>query len=134
MTEEIIVERCKFITSDGFCKSPINTTKYCDEIPEEWCCYKQLQRLKQENEKLKEEIKTQHDNCKGCPSYFDAINNAKNYRDDKNIYRKALEEIREMCKTMLQGVTSNCINNTPYLIALNSMENKINEVLNDKEL
>lgn len=39
---------CMFVnTTNGLCRSPINTNdKYCDEIPIERCYYKQLQQLK----------------------------------------------------------------------------------------
>ena len=104
MTEEIIIE-------DAFCPFDEDIVREIFNKMD-----KRLQRLKQENE-LK---KIQNEEL-----YADlAISNKK-----LTEYKMALEEIREMCKTMLQGVTSNCINNTPYLTALNSMENKINECI-----
>lgn len=53
--------------------------------------------------------------------------------NEKTNYRSALEEINITVKQLLQGVTSNCINNTPYLTALSLIENKINEVLNESK-
>jgi hypothetical protein len=85
MTEEIInaVERCKFITSDGICKNPINTKqKYCDEVPEDWCYYRQYTELKQENKELRD-------------SKFKELDRALEAEDK---YKSALEEIRELVK------------------------------------
>ena len=45
--------------------------------------------------------------------------------------KSALEEISITVKQLLQGVSSNCINNTPYLTALSLIEDKINEVLGE---
>lgn len=58
--------------------------------------------------------------------YYDKIDDLEY---DNNAYRSALEEINITVKQLLQGVSSNCINNTPYLTALSLIENKINEVL-----
>lgn len=66
------MDKCKFITSKGQCKSPINQSqKYCDEIPIEWCYYKQLQKALKENDKLKqalEEIKEDLETSSYCES------------------------------------------------------------------
>lgn len=57
--KQIIIDKpkenkCKFISTTGQCLSPINkSAKYCNEIPEEWCYYKQLKRKEQECEELK---------------------------------------------------------------------------------
>lgn len=74
--------------------------------------------LEQENRELKALNKKI---CEDCEKEF-------------KVYWNALEEINITVKQLLKGVSSNCINNTPYLTALSLIENKINEVLNEKEL
>lgn len=92
--------------------------KYCDEIDS--CYFKRCKRLEQENKELKEKLdKEEYNACCECT-------NIQNQNDE---YRSALEEINITVKQLLQGVSSNCINNTPYLTALSLIENKINEAL-----
>lgn len=74
--------------------------------------------LEQENRELKA---LNNKICEDCEKEF-------------KVYWNALEEINITVKQLLKGVSSNCINNTPYLTALSLIENKINEVLNEKEL
>lgn len=70
--------------------------------------------LEQENRELKALNKKI---CEDCEKEF-------------KVYWNALEEINITVKQLLKGVSSNCINNTPYLTALSLIENKINEILN----
>ena len=132
MTEEIIIDgvnvaECEYyfedngiIAPDGtpertdICTSPErhcenNDSCYCNKQ----CNYKQLQRLKQENEKLKEKLENEEYNaCCECT-------NIQNQNDN---YRKALEEIREKF-----------LNQVAWVGGLSKFEeeiyNKINEVL-----
>lgn len=88
--------------------------KNCTEVPD--CYYRQLKRLEQENKELKEQAQLDGE----C---IDKLIEA------RDMYAKALEEINITVKQLLKGVSSDCINNTPYLTALSLIENKINEVL-----
>ena len=65
--------------------------KYCNEIED--CEHKQLRRLKQENEKLKEEIEA----CYNQVEDFDIFATSQCNKNAQ--YRKALEEIREIAYT-----------------------------------
>ena len=81
---------------------------------------KYWEELEQENERLKELIgKTRYNRLEMYESF----------ETECNKYRSALEEINIIVKQLLQGVSSNCINNTPYLTALSLVEKEINEVL-----
>ena len=111
MTEEIIVdgvnvagcqcfENDKCLWSKKYYES--NLTPNCEEVKD--CYYKQLQRLKQENENLKKEVKQ-----------------IRTYEELKlKKYKQALEEIREI-------VTGNYDVLEPQ--AKKDIENKINEVI-----
>jgi len=125
MTEEInVVEKCRFITSDGICKSPVNTKqKYCDEIPEEWCYYRQYMELEQENKELKEErqeIKSYLGiNSKTILERLEELDEWKH--EDKLLlwkYKSALEDIREICMSAIS-----------YDFEKEEILDKINEVL-----
>ena len=132
MTEEIIINGvnvagCYWKCKDGDCamyyadlSADNNELEFgfnCEDNPD--CYYKQLQRLKQENEKLRNRVKELED----CEDIFYQEN------QDNRKYIVALEEIWRISKSMIQGVSSNCIKNTPYLTALYSIETRINEVL-----
>ena len=153
MTEEIIID-CAFY-KDGVCASPINNTcKYCKNIDVSKCYHKQLQRLqekydtltnkflnsetdktrlKQENEKLKEELQKAMDNYVELDllrkkseellikdaEYW--LNNRNEICKETEIYRKALEEIRKMVNRHLDAKEI-CYG---YQVV-----DKINEVLN----
>ena len=104
---------CKLDTVGGD-----NTCFICSNNPN--CYYKQLQRLKQENEKLKEEI-----NCQKARARIMCIS-AKNYH-------KALEDIKNEMSDKYQfgglnGYEDFC---EYYEREYTSIINKINEVLND---
>ena len=87
-----------------------------------------LQELEKENKELKEyKIEHKYSNVE-YRQERESVIQLSYYR---NKYRSALEEINITVKQLLKGVSSNCINNTPYLTALSLIENKINEVLND---
>ena len=77
--------------------------KNCTEVPD--CYYRQLKRLEQENKELKEQAQLDGE----C---IDKLIEA------RDMYAKALEEINITVKQLLKGVSSDCINNTPYLTAL----------------
>lgn len=120
-----------------------NATPNCKEVKD--CYYKRLQRLKQENEKLKEDIKQycnwldeeREDNDKLQKAYQD------DHCDLLN-YRKALEEIRE-CAKFAQSLPcadidcdcANCndetTNNGQFCMekSINEIKQIVNEVLND---
>lgn len=52
----IMNEKCKFL-ANGVCASPINNKEiFCENIPAEWCYYKQLQELKANNGELKDTV------------------------------------------------------------------------------
>jgi hypothetical protein len=116
MTEEIInaVERCKFITSDGICKNPINTKqKYCDEVPEDWCYYRQYTELKQENKELRD-------------SKFKELDRALEAEDK---YKSALEKIRDLC-IHYENTNDKCITNCyAHFIVTDLIQSKIDDVL-----
>ena len=86
---------------------------------------KNINRLEQENKELKSDVLKWQ---KAFSRQYQ-INENKGYSKAEENYRSALEEINITVKQLLQGVSSNCINNTPYLTALSLIENKINEVL-----
>ena len=92
-----------------------------------------INRLEQENKELKEKITSLESEIRQKKMTI-MMNNDHYLTVDKNnrSYRSALEEINITVKQLLQGVSSNCINNTPYLTALSLIENKINEVLKCK--
>ena len=84
------------------------------------CYYKQLQRLKQENEELKEDLKLYSE-------WLDEERKSREFWYDKLLpFRKALEEIREIANQ------TNCKNKlTEYTVAdLSTMQNKFSEILN----
>lgn len=155
MTEEIIC-RYKFHNNEKFNGKEYCTlfNEVCSDV--EFVCdkncqvyedYKQLKRLEQENKELKEwktkVVKLFESACR-C-KYLNEETDICSYTNEKcmninkcvykyqnlsDTYRSALEEINITVKQLLQGVSSNCINNTPYLTAFSLIENKINEVLN----
>ena len=86
--------------------------------------YYTLVTLKQSIDKLARLLEQGIDDCKGCSSYFDAMNNAKNYRDDKNKYKQALEEIREVADKEFNNKDFRECDSSFWLI-----KNKIDEVL-----
>lgn len=110
MTEEIII--------DGGRMAGITTLK------------NEIARLEQENRELKEEIQFHNKENSNLLAERNAAQiGYDEIREVKERYRSALEEINITVKQLLQGVSSNCINNTPYLTALSLIENKINEAL-----
>ena len=148
MTEEIIIDGvnvagCGFRhkETDNQCHIALAFSEdygecwHCEQIED--CYYKQLQHLKQENFALT--MESQQKSQTICDLYQEVSSlkeenynlyvnaMANEYKEEK--YRKVLEEVGEICKTMLQGVSSKCINITPYLTAISLMETKINEVL-----
>lgn len=49
-------EKCKFL-ANGVCASPINNKEiFCENIPAEWCYYKQLQELKDKMSKIQNRL------------------------------------------------------------------------------
>lgn len=92
----------------------------------------ELKRLEQENKELKEvkeQLKKWNDeNLKRQNDMQKWIDLAEEQR--KN-YRSALEEINATVKTMINGVTP-ADNVTAYLVALNAIETRINEVLGNE--
>lgn len=75
-------------------------------------------RFREENKELKERFEKRGELMCNCAK-------------QREKYRSALEEINITVKQLLKGVSSNCINNTPYLTALSLIENKINECLGE---
>lgn len=120
-----------------------NNSPYCEYNHN--CYFKQLQRLKKENEELKKyqyqqeyldkEIETAQENLKIKEE------EARHYLEEAYKYRQALEEIREIAKAVI--VASNCSNcdGVGYYdgcedvtcgdYATRKIFEKINEVLND---
>lgn len=90
--------------------------------------YKYLQKIDELEQKNKE-LKSNVLKWQKAFSRQYQINENKGYSKAEENYRSALEEINITVKQLLQGVSSDCINNTPYLTALSLIENKINEVL-----
>ena len=86
------------------------------------CHYKQLKRLEQENKKLKYLISEEQCFEEGCNKCTKAY-----YTDDK--YRKALEEINKIAEPRFV----NGLNEEADLcnLAMDRIQNKINEVLNE---
>ena len=80
--------------------------------------------LRKENEELSRKAFLAEQNARATAAIF--LDNTTNKESD---YKKVLIEVRDMCHTMLKGFSSECINITPYLTDLSSMENKIDEVL-----
>ena len=125
MTEEIIID-------DTFCPFDEDIAREIFKKMDD-----RIQRLKQENFALTQESQQKSQTI--CDLYQEVSSlkeenyilyvnaTANEYKEEK--YRKVLEEVEEICKTMLQGVSSKCINITPYLTAISLMETKINEVL-----
>lgn len=113
MTEEIIVDGvnvagCKDFLEPVGCDNTDTLSMTCSRNNN--CYYKQLQRLKQENELLKK-------------SNFTLREQTINYSAVKeNDYRKALEEIREIADIIYN---TNC----NYVAEAHKILNKINEVL-----
>ena len=99
MTGEIIIDGidvagCEFIFERDNkqkceCCHATGFRVICDCDKWHTCYYKQLQRLKQENEKLKEKIESYNCNA-NCYKYKEA-----------NKYKQVLEEIRQFCITYM---------------------------------
>lgn len=142
MSEEIIIDgvnvaECEYyfkdngvIAPDGtsertdICTSPEHTCEnndscYCNKD----CYYKQLQRLKQENEELKEKIN----------SYICSANCYKYKEAEK--YKQALEEIRdiveEQCKYNCGISLHNCYDKPRIDCLFYRIKTKIEQVSND---
>lgn len=81
--------------------------------------YKQLKRLQEENEKLKEKIESYNCNA-NCYKYKEA-----------NKYKQALEEIRTYVNAQLDGFGNDVYGITKKQII--TITNTINEVLNDRD-
>lgn len=96
---------------------------FCDKDRE----IKELEEdIKQYSKWLEEEKEDKEFWCKKSCEFEEFLDNTTNKESD---YKKVLIEVRDMCHTMLKGFSSECINITPYLTDLSSMENKIDEVL-----
>ena len=137
MSEEIIIDDID-VSECGFCCWKHNGNElienYCAVFNNKCICnpqcyFKQLQRFKQENEKLKEKInKFEWDN-----PYYILFTNASTA---KHKYKQALEEIREIAKfnqfynpekLIINGDIGQIQN-----LKMTEIYNKINEVLNDR--
>lgn len=59
----------------------------------------QLDQLKAENEELRKEIEAIYDDCKGCPTYNEALYNANLYAKEYRKLKQTLTEIKEIAKT-----------------------------------
>lgn len=120
MTEEIIIDSVNVAWCEYFAKqnehSCLEENGNCENISN--CYYKQLIRLKQQHNDDTEEI---------AKLGLDVTI----LEQENKQMKSTLEEINTIVKQLLQGVSSNCINNTPYLTALSLIETKINEVLNE---
>lgn len=105
--KENVLKRCKFVTSDGVCKSPINTKqKYCTEIKEEWCYFKQLKRLEQERDELKKTVENQKLEYEELQCDLFAIErvsgcyhseNAELKQENERLYNDGQTEITRLC-------------------------------------
>ena len=139
MTEEIIIDgvnvaECEFYELCG-CIDDNHELNQCKDNPN--CYYKQLQRLKQENEKLSFQLKLAQADYEASEQENDihhitrqklledldrAETSMMAWKDESIKYRKALEEIREMF-----------LNRVAWVGQLTNFEeeiyNKINEVL-----
>lgn len=126
MSEEIIIDgvnvtECEHYTTMEDCDGIHDLCEQIDDYCsiKKNCYYKQLQRLKQENEELKEKInKFQWDN-----PYYILYENVVTQRDK---YKQALEEIRNIVKPIKDNTCfgMNCG-------AVDWILDEINEVLND---
>lgn len=132
MTKEIIIDGIDVSECDYFEKQHIEgmfESDDCNVCIDNFCalcwkecekhngCYfKQLQRLKKENEELKERL-----------SDAEAILIV--YKIEKEQYKQALEEIREMLKKSM-SLKSNAYN---HFINVEKAIDKINEVLDDRD-
>ena len=109
-------------TSCIACKEHNTKLNFCKNNPN--CYFKQLQRLKQENEQLKDALKTWQ--------YSDTQHLIK-----INDYKQALEEIREAFRECSYNASfmNNCSEKCKFYKSCNgelsAIENKINEALND---
>lgn len=111
------IELQKVVNEEPYCDSSKTTKLTCKGNN---CYFKQLQRAKAENEKLKKDIHNIYENCKYCDEfYMDKCN----YIKKENKYKQALEEAREWL--LKWQFNANIIKHT------NEPLNKINEVLND---
>lgn len=126
MTEEIIIDGvnvagCKYYKGKcmGYTHYCQIGCKECTDIGIKLCHYKQTERFKakiarleQENEKLKEENYQLHKHCQICENFIDGIP-CKPLRDmdydlqkvinQRDEYIKALEEIRELAKDIIEN-------------------------------
>ena len=100
MSKEIIIDgvnvaECEFYDGCNYTTCQIGIQNYidCDKNPN--CMFKQLQRAKAENEKLKKDIHNINENCKYCDEFY---MNKCNYIKKENKYKQALENIREIAK------------------------------------
>ena len=151
MTEEIIIDvtKCEFNTFDGGGSQRTICTLdnyFCDGIRPKECYFKQLQRLKQENETnlkqieldvdcianyVKEVKKLNKENAK-LKEEFEKTSNGFlkiQYKLANNCdnYRKALEEIREYC------LKPHKFNDCERICCNGNCEDYINSILSDIE-
>ena len=79
---------CDLMRPFGFCSQWVN------------CYYKQLKRKEQECERLKKELETVYDDCKGCPTCNEALYNANLYAKEYRKLKQTLAKIKEICNSV----------------------------------
>ncbi len=73
--------------------------------------YKQLKAKEQECERLKEEIRLIHDDCKGCDTCFNALESARIYCVENQKLKQTLVEIKEIAENCcINQATLDCEN------------------------
>ena len=116
MSEEIIIDgvnvaECDYILSNLTCiKKEIKMKKcikLCGNIPN--CHYKQLQRLKQENEELKARFNEIYNNAEQLANKYNKYDGKKENElaeiinkttDERNKYKQENEELKKRCKEL----------------------------------
>jgi septation ring formation regulator EzrA len=112
------VSECKHFYSDEMCDS--EQTLSCVCVKNKECEYKQLKRLEQENERLKEEITKLSD-----PRYqISKVNEG--YYNRMNTYKQALQEIRDITGSIIGNANATY---TDFYNKLSDILDKINEVI-----
>ena len=70
--------------------------EHLDAFVEEW--NKQLKAKEQECDRLKKELETIYDDCKGCPTCNEALYNANLYAKEYRKLKQTLAEIKEIAE------------------------------------
>ena len=148
------VSECEFYTDRLYTNCKSGCSAYADDCKSEYrqnCYYKQLQRLKAENEKLKQYKQSKQASYETMQTEWNkAINESRDVKAENEKYKQALEEVRELAKLIKDdddkpacvydegcplnggaGFDNHCNMTCPYVLA-KIIDDKINEVLKDE--